>query len=252
MPRTRTKPKPANTNHFEDDTRETKRRVEFEDHPPVPHYYEDRQPHANNNHSHNMHHLMNDIKLSDMDNSHSGAHHQEDHHEMDHRSHPHHEVSHMGHGGAHETNHHPHAASREPSHSHPVHREPSHLSHTVPREPSYHNHRQISHQPSNSSHAAHREPNNLDLPGEQPQYNAKVSRRYFVEDEFYVDRIATIEQEKYNVGNMTHQSSNDSFRQAVRYPSYASSNPYLGTLPDEHYGKKARRGTEERFVKTVE
>ena len=105
------------------------RKVEFQEHPPVPHYYEDRQNHGRDaERSHDMHHLMADTKLSDF----NASHHHEEHHLQ--------EEHHM-----HEENR-SHAVSREVSHaSHVMPREASH--HAAPRQVSRHPSREISHHP---------------------------------------------------------------------------------------------------------
>jgi len=72
---------------------------------------------------------------------------------------------------------------------------------------------------------------------------------YFVDDEHYIERMKTIEQEKYLVQGddvAGHPGGGFDARQAARYPSYASSNPYMGTLPDENYA--SRRGPEAGYV----
>ena len=71
---------------------------------------------------------------------------------------------------------------------------------------------------------------------------------YFVDDEHYIERMKTIEQEKYLVQGddvAGHPGGGFDARQAARYPSYASSNPYMGTLPDENYA--SRRGRTIQF-----
>lgn len=238
MPMSRTKPKP-NANHSPIEPNESKRKVEFQEHPPVPHYYEDRQTHGRDgDRSHDMHHLMADTKLSDFNASH---HHEEHHH--------HQEEHHML-----EENPRSHGVSREVSHA--SHIMPSH--HPAPRQVSRHPSREISHHPQPQRQVSHqlshdyRQPNHVDYTDHNKaagELYSRASKMYFVDDEHYIERMKTIEQEKYLVQGddvAGHPGGGFDARQAARYPSYASSNPYLGTLPDDNYA--SRRGPEAGYV----
>lgn len=230
VPATRTKPSqnPNAMRYNDTSARETiRRKVEFEEQTQARYFYMDDMPPQHGGKGvhvqDDMHRLMKDQKLSDF-------------------------------GG-------PHQSGGGLSHSIPhrdIHVPPRHTN--VPREPSYQSHAPPNHHSNNPNHILrepsnhiHREPSNPDhlQPDSSLDFDpskaaddtmiARASKRYFVEDEYFIDRMGTIEAEKYRV-----QGSDDPItdqRLVNRYPSYASSNPYIGTLPDDNFQQP--RGAEE-------